>query len=113
MIKVSFARARLEESILSYKINICIIFWVTVICAVFGLGCEEAPETGDDKGAPTHADPAHHSEHAEELIYAFESRFVEGASSVSYSGQIARHALIVAMKSYISGLTDRLASGSL
>jgi hypothetical protein len=116
MIKVSYAQARLEKSVLSIKVNICIICWVAVTCAVFGLACEEAPETDDDKGAPTHtgpAAPADHPEHAEELIYAFESRFVEGASSVSYSGQIARHALIVAMKSYISGLTDRLASGSL
>jgi hypothetical protein len=45
--------------------------------------------------------------------YEFESRFVEGESSVSSSGQIARHALISAMKTHIGGLTARVDDGSL
>jgi hypothetical protein len=39
--------------------------------------------------------------------YNFSSRFTEG-SSVSYSGQIARHALMSKVKSYISSLTDEV-----
>ena len=36
----------------------------------------------------------------------------DGDSTVSYSGQTARHVLISSLKSYISGLGDRIADGS-
>ena len=39
--------------------------------------------------------------------YAFNNRFGEG-SSISYSGQTARHALIAALKSYMGGLEHQL-----
>ena len=45
--------------------------------------------------------------------YAFESRFVEGESSVSYSGQTFRHVLIADMADYIGGLTGAIDSGDL
>jgi hypothetical protein len=41
--------------------------------------------------------------------YNFESRFEDG-SSVSYSGQTTRHALISALKSYMDGLRDAVAT---
>jgi hypothetical protein len=41
--------------------------------------------------------------------YSFESRFEEG-SSISYSGQTARHALMSALKSYMGGLEDSIAA---
>lgn len=40
--------------------------------------------------------------------YEFESQFAPGESSVSYSGQIARHVLIEDLKSFIGTLTDRI-----
>ena len=45
--------------------------------------------------------------------YAFESRFVDGESSVSYSGQTFRHVLIADMASYIGSLTGAIDSGDL
>ena len=41
--------------------------------------------------------------------YSFDSRFAEG-SSVSYSGQTARHALMSALKSYMGGLETSIAT---
>ncbi|QDG53064.1 DUF4856 domain-containing protein [Persicimonas caeni] len=43
--------------------------------------------------------------------YNFDSKFVEGESSVSYSGQVARQVLIADLKSFISGLTDSVDAG--
>ncbi|MEE2758263.1 MAG: DUF4856 domain-containing protein [Myxococcota bacterium] len=48
----------------------------------------------------------------DQAAYEFESRYVEGESSVSNSGQMARHALISAVKAHIGGLTARLDDGS-
>jgi hypothetical protein len=44
--------------------------------------------------------------------YTFMSRFDSAASSVSYSGQTARHVLIIDMKSFLTGLTDDLNTGA-
>ena len=44
--------------------------------------------------------------------YAFESRFEEG-TSISYSGQTARHALIAALKSYMGGLESSIAANGI
>ncbi|AWV90412.1 DUF4856 domain-containing protein [Bradymonas sediminis] len=43
--------------------------------------------------------------------YNFDSRFVEGESSVSYSGQIFRQVLIADLKGFISGMSDAIDSG--
>jgi hypothetical protein len=48
----------------------------------------------------------------ENTNYAFNSRF-EDKSSVSYSGQTARHALISAIKSYMGGLENSIASNGI
>ena len=40
--------------------------------------------------------------------YSFESKFQAGASSVSYTGQIARHALIAELTNFIANLEDWL-----
>jgi len=40
--------------------------------------------------------------------YTFESRFVQGQSSVAYDGQIMRHVLIEDLKSYIGSLTSQI-----
>jgi hypothetical protein len=44
--------------------------------------------------------------------YSFDSRFVEGESSVSYSGQTMRQVLISDLNSYISGLSDAIDGAS-
>jgi hypothetical protein len=46
-------------------------------------------------------------------VYAFESRFVPGASSVSYSGQTLRHLLIEDLHRYLGDLTADLDAGRL
>lgn len=43
--------------------------------------------------------------------YAFESRFEAGASSVSYSGQTLRHALIADLTAHVLGLTAAIDGG--
>lgn len=43
--------------------------------------------------------------------YEFDSRFVEGESSVSYSGQVFRQVLISDLKSFISGMGDAIDAG--
>lgn len=45
--------------------------------------------------------------------YAFESRFVDGVSSVSYSGQTFRQVLIADMAGYIGSLTGAIDGGDL
>jgi len=44
--------------------------------------------------------------------YAFESRFVDGASSVAYSGQTYRHVLIDELNAWIAGMGDAIDGGS-
>jgi len=48
----------------------------------------------------------------EELVvpatYAFESRFVDGQTSVAYDGQTLRHVLIEDLKAYIGSLTEQI-----
>lgn len=44
--------------------------------------------------------------------YEFESRFTPGTSSVSHSGQTARHVLIADLSAYIGSLTGAIDSGS-
>jgi hypothetical protein len=44
--------------------------------------------------------------------YSFDSRFLEGESSVSYSGQTARHVLISDLNTYIGGLSDSIDGAS-
>lgn len=45
-------------------------------------------------------------------VYAFESQFEAGESSVSYSGQIFRHVLIDDLNTFVSGLADAIDSGT-
>lgn len=44
--------------------------------------------------------------------YEFESRFEEGASSVSYSGQVARHVLLEDLKAYMAGMQEQIEGAS-
>lgn len=44
--------------------------------------------------------------------YAFESRFMPGTSSVSYSGQSARHVLIADLNAFIAGLNGGISSAT-
>src|SRR5690606_38520448 len=44
--------------------------------------------------------------------YEFESRFQEGESSVSYSGQILRHLLISDLATFIKGLDEEIESNA-
>jgi hypothetical protein len=46
----------------------------------------------------------------EQTTYAFQSRFVDGQSSVSYTGQIHRHALILEIVDKLAGSTNGLAA---
>lgn len=69
------------------------------------LGCSS--KTDDTGHASDHMDA---DSDADADGYAFDSRFEDG-SSVSYSGQIMRQALITEMKAYLGDLTDRIDSG--
>jgi len=40
--------------------------------------------------------------------YSMDSKYVDGASAVSYTGQTMRHVLIQDMSAYVDGLTDRV-----
>lgn len=53
-------------------------------------------------------DSGNTDEWEEVTTYSF---FVDGASTTSYSGQVARHALISSLSSYIGGLGNDIASG--
>ncbi len=61
----------------------------------------------DDDGSASEEGPqVHVPDH-----YSFDSRFLEGSSSVSYSGQIHRHLLVHDLKAAIGGLTARVDEG--
>lgn len=69
----------------------------------------QAPDAGNtvDAGAPDAS--------GEVIIpdtYAFESRFIPGQSSVSYSGQVLRQVLIAELTNNIEALTDKLDTGA-
>lgn len=63
-------------------------------------------------GPADHQETDAGNEQTDELVvpdtYAFESRFVEGESSVSYTGQALRQVLITSLESHIKGYTDRV-----
>jgi hypothetical protein len=76
-----------------------------LVLSILFTGCGDKSE---DTGATTDADA---ETHTDTDLYAFNSRFVDGASSVSYSGQVLRQVLIVEMKAHIDGLTSRIDNG--
>lgn len=61
----------------------------------------------EDPAAPAEEEPGEAPE-----SYEFESRFQDGESSVSYSGQILRHLLISDLTSYIEGLEEEIESNA-
>ncbi len=75
----------------------------TPLLLLFLAAC--APVAADDDDSR----PADDDDAAPE-VYAFDSRF-EGGSSVSYSGQTMRQALIVALADRIDGMTERVDTG--
>ena len=68
----------------------------------------------DDDGSTTNPGEGGEGEGvAEDALYAFGSRFDEGRSSVSYTGQIHRHLLINDLESEIGALTSAIDDGSM
>lgn len=78
---------------------------IPAMCKLFALSCLSLPLIGcsDDDDSGPGGTPS---------SYSFESRFQEGESSVSYSGQIFRHVLIEDLKAYIGGLNEAIESDS-
>ena len=79
------------------------IFWMTILLSVTGLllaGCGEDDSEGPLTGEPVEGDTAIEVPSA----YVFDSRFVEGKSSVSYSGQTVRNLLLQDLKVFIDSL---------
>ena len=68
-------------------------------------GGAEIDGGGDDGGAGTEDGGG---EVAVPDTYEFDSRFTPGASSVAYSGQVARQVLIHDATAFIDGLTERV-----
>lgn len=77
---------------------------VMASCSDDGGNGSNDPDASPQSDAPNVVDPP--------LSYTFDSRFIEGESSVSYTGQIARHLLITEMKSYIGGMTAEIDGGT-
>ena len=77
-------------------IRIHVLRWVALAVALaFVAGC------GDDNGD---SNPAGASSLVVPGAYVFDSRFNDGESSVSYSGQVVRNLLLQDLKSLIGGL---------
>ena len=77
------------------------IFWVTVVFLVtslFLMSCSD--DDGDEDGLLGEGDTLIEAPSA----YVFDSRFVEGESSVSYSGQTVRNLLLQDLKVFIDSL---------
>ncbi len=70
---------------------------------LFPLGCSPLGDDDDSAGLDDDDD-------AVPSTYAFASRY-DGASSVSYSGQTMRQALLVAFSSHVADLTERVDGG--
>ena len=83
-----------------------------VVATLIFVGCEDDHDHAGAGGAGAEGG-AGGAGGGESTMYAFNSRFDADTSSVSNSGQMARHALISGLKAHISGLTDRLDDGSL
>ena len=79
------------------------IFWITILLSVTGLllaGCGEDDPEDPLTEEPIEGDAAIQVPSA----YVFDSRFVEGKSSVSYSGQTVRNLLLQDLKVFIDSL---------
>ena len=64
--------------------------------------------SGEASGEPT-SEPGSEAFQPSEDLYVFKNE--AGDSTVSYSGQIARHALISSQKAYMSGLGASITDG--
>lgn len=64
-------------------------------------------DSGTDSALPDASDGG-----SEGPTYAFESRFIEGESSVSYSGQTFRHVLIDDLNTFVENLGDAIDRGA-
>lgn len=86
---------------------------ISFICLVLALGCGDDDMSLQDSGAidAANADAATDGGTAS-TVYAFESQFEAGESSVSYSGQIFRHVLIDDLNAFVAGLADAIDSGT-
>jgi Domain of unknown function (DUF4856) len=73
---------------------------VGLTLALVGLGCsDESAGTGSGGAGGTTSIPSGDS-------YTLDSKFVDGQSAISHTGQTFRHALVESMKAYVGGLTD-------
>lgn len=66
-------------------------------------GCNDDGDNGNEGGGELEVPET----------YSFESAFVEGESSVAFSGQVFRHILIAELNSYIGGMTAAIDGGSI
>lgn len=99
---------RLTPNRPSPRQRVCLDSRFSLVCA-FLVGAGALAACGDDgtgNGGPDAGLDA--GELPTPLTYEFESRFAEGTSSVSYSGQVMRHMLILEMKAYLGGLTTSI-----
>jgi hypothetical protein len=69
-------------------------FSLPLMAVALAAGCPEPTGEGEGEGE------------GEAGVYEFPSRFVEGASSVSYTGQASRHLLIAELKAFIGAIDD-------
>lgn len=86
-----------------------------MICLVLALGCGDDDVSTQDVGTGVDAevsDTGSADGGMASTVYAFESQFEAGVSSVSYSGQIFRHVLIDDLNAFVSGLGDAIDSGA-
>lgn len=77
------------------------------------LACgEKGTDSGEPSSEPNAQPSSEPSGEPSEEPTTYEFTDDNGESTVSYSGQIARHALISSLKSYIGGMSGKIADGS-
>ena len=108
-VNIIFKNCRLSGySLMRSHPTLALLLLASIGTSCRGNSSDGNPDQGQDSG---HGEDAHSDTTSQRTEYAFESRFVEGSSSVSYTGQTLRHALVTEMKAYLGGVTDEIDAG--
>lgn len=100
------------------------IIFIIGLAGAFCFGCGD-DDGGSDAGTDTGTDAASDAPMVDTAVdtnedasvpdnatYAFDSRFIDGESSVAYNGQAFRHLLIDRLNAFVGGLTNDVDSGT-
>ncbi len=86
--------------------------WIITTALVLAVGCGDSGSGETDSGTDTEGTDSGGSDVVVPETYEFNSRFEDGSSSVSYSGQAFRQVLISSLKGEMAAIQDEIDMGA-